>query len=53
MLAESPFIVNKHSIGIYGGLRSRTKTALVWLRGWVLSLLGEEWLCLSLFKSKL
>ena len=37
MLAESPFIVNKHSIGIYGGLRSRTKTALVWLLGWVLA----------------
>jgi hypothetical protein len=37
MIAESPSIVNKSSTSICGGLRSQTKTALVWLLGWVLA----------------
>jgi hypothetical protein len=37
MIPESPSIVNKHSpSSICGALRSRTKTALVWLLGWLL-----------------
>ena len=52
MITESPIIVNKSSASLCGALQSRTKTALVWLLGWILAWRPSTAMCLGKFVTR-